>query len=136
MLDSDTCIEIIRGDKTHVDKRYRALLNEDSENKVVLSAIVYAEIAVGQVGRARKGRPQAGVDEFLTSFETIPWDKAAAAMYATIRDELERRGLRIGTEDMMIAAHAIITPAILVTNNTSRFDRLSPPLRLENWIAS
>lgn len=132
MLDSDTSIEMIRG---RSDLRLRAeQLRQQPGCQVVLSAIVYAEIAVGQVIRVRKGRPQAGVDEFLMSFEKIPWDKESAARYAAIRDELERQGLRIGTEDMMIAAHAIVLGATLVTNNMDHFERISPPLLLENWI--
>lgn len=34
---------------------------------------------------------------------------------------------------MMIAAHALATGCILVTNNTHHFERLVPPLQLENW---
>ena len=71
MLDSDTSIEMIRGFRP--DLRTRAEEFRDQPGcQVVLSAIVYAEIAVGQAIRVRKGRPQAGVEAFLTSFETIP----------------------------------------------------------------
>jgi tRNA(fMet)-specific endonuclease VapC len=34
----------------------------------------------------------------------------------------------------MIAAHAIALDATLVTNNTRHFNRIGPPLRIENWL--
>jgi tRNA(fMet)-specific endonuclease VapC len=35
--------------------------------------------------------------------------------------------------DMMIAAHALATGAVLVTNNTRHFGRVAAPLALANW---
>ena len=35
--------------------------------------------------------------------------------------------------DMMIAAHALATGAVLVTNNTRHFARLAPPLEIADW---
>jgi tRNA(fMet)-specific endonuclease VapC len=49
-----------------------------------------------------------------------------------VRADLERRGEPIGALDTMIAAHALASNAILVTNNTPEFARV-PELRLENW---
>jgi tRNA(fMet)-specific endonuclease VapC len=36
--------------------------------------------------------------------------------------------------DLMIAAHAIVLGAVLVTNNTRHYARLAPALTLENWV--
>jgi tRNA(fMet)-specific endonuclease VapC len=36
--------------------------------------------------------------------------------------------------DMMIAAHALSVGAVLVSNNTRHFARISPPLTLGNWL--
>ncbi|WP_217697114.1 type II toxin-antitoxin system VapC family toxin [Mycetohabitans endofungorum] len=43
-------------------------------------------------------------------------------------------GQPIGEMDMMIAAHALSAGAILVTNNSRRYDRIEAPLILKNWV--
>jgi tRNA(fMet)-specific endonuclease VapC len=135
MLDSDVCIEMIRGHRPELRRYLDRLTREGVGNRIVISAIVYAELDYGRVRRLARGQRQPNAEDFLKTFEAIPWDAQAAAEYARIRVRLETAGQLIGVEDMMIAAHAITTGAILVTNNTSHFARLSPPLHLENWIA-
>jgi tRNA(fMet)-specific endonuclease VapC len=39
----------------------------------------------------------------------------------------------IGELDMMIAAHALSLGVVLVTNNARHYQRLCPPLQMENW---
>jgi tRNA(fMet)-specific endonuclease VapC len=36
--------------------------------------------------------------------------------------------------DMLIAAHAIASDAVLVTNNTRHFKRIKLPMMLANWM--
>jgi predicted nucleic acid-binding protein len=52
------------------------------------------------------------------------------------KDEIsvsETEGKIIGENDQWIAAHALATNAVLVTNNLREFERV-PGLRLENWV--
>lgn len=53
--------------------------------------------------------------------------------YGRLRAGLEATGKPIGPNDMLIAAHACATGAILVTDNTGEFSRIRGP-RVENWI--
>ena len=46
---------------------------------------------------------------------------------------LERRGLPISGNDMLIAAHAIHANLTLVSDNVKEFERV-PGLKLENWL--
>ena len=69
---------------------------------------------------------------FLAPMEVLPFDAAAIWHYADLRAGLERRGQPIGALDTMIAAHALASNTILVTNNTREFSRVAG-LRLENW---
>jgi tRNA(fMet)-specific endonuclease VapC len=64
----------------------------------------------------------------------LPWDSAAADVYAKISAKLEKNGMPIGYADTMIAAHALSIDAILVTNNTKHFQSVKG-LQLENWVA-
>ncbi len=65
----------------------------------------------------------------VTAFED-----SAREVYGRLRTGLERRGERIGAHDMLIAAHAIVLGATLVTNNEREFKRVKG-LRIENWVA-
>jgi len=60
---------------------------------------------------------------------TDPIVSRAAGIYA----DLYRQGALIGDADILIAATALESDLIVVTNNTSQFERISD-LRLENWL--
>ena len=53
--------------------------------------------------------------------------------YARIRAELERAGTPIGANDLWIAAHALASGLIPVSNNLREFGRVAG-LATENWI--
>jgi tRNA(fMet)-specific endonuclease VapC len=66
----------------------------------------------------------------LRNIPVLPFDAAAARAYGDI---IAQCGWAKGRDyDRMIAAHAIVTNSILVTNNTSDFADI-PALMLENW---
>lgn len=65
----------------------------------------------------------------------LPFDSAAAAHYADIRADLERRGQVIGAYDMMIAGHARSRGLVVVTGNLREFTRVAG-LRSEDWLAT
>jgi len=54
----------------------------------------------------------------------LPLEAGTDAHYAKIRNELERRGTPIGANDMLIAAHALASNLILVTDNVTEFQRV------------
>ena len=49
-----------------------------------------------------------------------------------LRASLERQGLLIGGNDLWIAAHALASDLVLITNNTREFERVDN-LKVENW---
>ena len=69
--------------------------------------------------------------DFLLHVDVLPWDSEAAQRYGRLRAELERTGHSMGAFDTMIAAHALVTDAVLVTHN--RGFRWVRPLRIEDW---
>ncbi len=71
--------------------------------------------------------------QFLKIVRVLAWDADAADWYADIRYQLTNAGKPIGEMDMMIAAHALAVGAVLVTNNTRHFRRISGPLAFVNW---
>ena len=56
----------------------------------------------------------------------------AAQHYAEIRAALKATGAMIGSNDLLIAAHARAMGLTLVTNNSREFRRV-PRLSVENW---
>jgi tRNA(fMet)-specific endonuclease VapC len=61
-------------------------------------------------------------------------DVPADAEYGGIRSVLEAAGKPIGSNDLLIAAHAYATGATIVTANANEFKRIRG-LRVENWLA-
>lgn len=72
-------------------------------------------------------RLQRGLD-FYRRWPCLPFDAAAAAIF----DALRAQKLRIGTNDLAIAAITLSTNGILLTRNAVDFERI-PNLLLEDW---
>jgi tRNA(fMet)-specific endonuclease VapC len=62
----------------------------------------------------------------------LDFDQMAAQQYGDIRATLERKGEPIGAMDMLIAAQAVASELILVTNNEKEYKKVEG-LRIENW---
>lgn len=75
-------------------------------------------------------RLERGLD-FYRHWVCLPFDSAAAATF----DQLRAQKLRIGTNDLAIAAITLSVNGILVTRNTVDFRRISG-LALEDWTIS
>ena len=98
-----------------------------------ISVVTAAELLFGSKHLSQPHPSKHHVERFLASASILSWDVAAAHAYADIRYSLQRSGQPIGKLDMMIAAHALSADLTLVSNNTRHYERLAPPLRLENW---
>ena len=53
--------------------------------------------------------------------------------YSKLRAELESARTPIGANDMLIAAHALASGCVLVTDNGREFSRIIG-LKVENWL--
>jgi tRNA(fMet)-specific endonuclease VapC len=93
------------------------------EGDLCLSAIAYAEVARGTL--AGKGPPQHLLDEAVAVMPLMPFDQAAAEIYA-------RLPFRRHRFDRLIAAHALALNVALVTANRRDFADV-PGLQVENW---
>ena len=127
MLDTNICIYVINSRPAIVLERFRL----ERLGDIVISSVTAAELAFG-VAKSGSVRNRKALEMFLSTLEILPFDESAIWHYGDLRTDLERRGQPIGTLDTMIAAHALTTNTILVTNNTREFERV-PGLRLENW---
>ena len=134
MLDTDICSYIMRDRPASVLQALQERMA--NRHRVVVSAITYAELRFGAVGKKAPSNANIVVDGFMARInEVLPWDKAAADAATRIRKALGGKGQPIGYNDTLIAGHAIARGCILVTNNTKEFQRIEK-LRLENWVAA
>lgn len=130
MLDTNICIYVLKEHPQKVYERFRKF-NE----QLYISSIVYSELQYGiEISPARiKTARQDQLWDFISLLKILPWEQTAAVNYAKIRAVLKTEGKLIGNMDMLIAAHALSTQSVLVTNNMKEFSRI-PELALENWV--
>lgn len=129
MLDTNTCIAIIRRRPPDVLKRFSAY----RIGEVGISWATLAELEFGVAKSQHAKQNQAALEEFLLPLEVATFDREAAAVYGRIRAELERRGTPIGAMDLMIGAHALSMGVTLATNNTREFSRIKG-LSVVDWL--
>lgn len=131
MLDTDTCAFILRKSSSMLLRQIQSVpLQQQS-----MSAITLAELLYGVQVSSKKKMNREGVDALMRHVNVLDWTNEAAAHYAEIRADLKKKGQLIGSNDMLIAAHARSLSAIIVTNNVKDFARVKG-LQLENWMAA
>ena len=129
LLDTNTCVYVIRKRPEAVFQR----LSRTAGEEVALSVVTAFELEIGALRAQGRGYSEA-IRRFLREFSVLPLEDSAREVYGRLRTGLERRGERIGAHDMLIAAHAIVLGATLVTNNERELKRVKG-LRIENWVA-
>jgi tRNA(fMet)-specific endonuclease VapC len=128
LLDTNICIYIIKEQPAQVLQR----LIQAGRDSLAISTVTVAELAFGA---AKSVRPEtrAKLENFLSKFPILNWDKDAAWVYGNVRKDIEAKGQRIGERDLMLACQALALDVTMVTNNTREFERVEG-LRLENWV--
>ena len=74
------------------------------------------------------------IERIVAEVQVIPFDEAAAGLYAEIRVALEAAGRPLAYSDLQIAAICLARDLTLVTGNVRHFERV-PGLRVENWLS-
>lgn len=129
MLDTSTCIAIIKRRPDTIQARLTAL----SVEEVGISGIVAAELWYGVAFSQKKKQNETALKDFLDYVTVLDWPFEAGKIYGRIRADLKGKGTPIGAMDLLIAAHALFLDAVLVTGNKRKFQRVSD-LKLENWV--
>ncbi|RQQ12314.1 PIN domain-containing protein [Burkholderia stagnalis] len=131
MLDTNVCSFIMRERPPAVLSRLQSCV--DAQHRIVVSAVTYAELRFGSIGRKASPKHADLVSAFVARLDgVLPWDTAAIDAASAVRADLAARGTPIGANDSSIAGHAIAAGAVLVTNNTREFGRVAG-LALEDW---
>jgi len=128
MLDTNVISDLIRYPQGKAARRIAKV----GEDNICTSIIVAAELRYG-CAKSGSERLLKAVEELLGEITVLPFDVPADAEYGGIRSELEAAGKPIGSNDLLIAAHAYATGSIIVTANASEFKRIRG-LTVENWL--
>jgi tRNA(fMet)-specific endonuclease VapC len=131
MLDTNTCIAIIKRKPPQVLKRFDAY----KVGEIGISWVTLAELEFGVAKSRHLEKNQAALEEFVLPLEIANFDRETARVYGRVRATLEEKGAPIGSLDMMIAAHALRLGVTLATNNTREFSRIKG-LTIVDWLAS
>lgn len=128
LLDTNIASDAIKGTPARVRERLVSL----PMRSVTISAVTQGELLYGLAKRGNPAALGALIHEFLIRVEVLPWTAEVATVYGTLRASCAKRGVALSALDMMIAAQAVATGAVLVTRDKA-FDHVEDGLKLENW---
>jgi tRNA(fMet)-specific endonuclease VapC len=129
LLDTNACVELIRKRSQRVLSRLRRC----EPGSVGISSITLGELYCGVARSSEPGRNLVALTQFCAPLEILDFDDRAAAVYGTVRHDLEESGFPIGSLDTQIAAHGLAEGRTMVTDNVREFRRVKG-LEVENWL--
>lgn len=98
---------------------------------ICISAITEGELEYGLSKRPKAKTLHEAVRQFLLAVEVLPWGSSVAKEYGQLRMKMQEAGKSLSALDLLIAAHALDSRSILVTNDRA-FQHV-PGLRYEDW---
>jgi tRNA(fMet)-specific endonuclease VapC len=131
MLDTDICSFVMKRSHDVLSKR----LEKVPVGDVCISVITKSELLYGVEVSPRRQQDEVALNAFLSYIEVLDFPDKASTHYAQIRARLKKSGAMIGSNDLLIAAHARSLGLTLVTHNTREFRRVSR-LAIEDWTQS
>ncbi len=128
LLDTNILSDLVRHPQGQIAQRIARV----GEGAICTSIIVAAELRFGAAKR-RSERLTVQLERILAALDVQAFDAPADLAYGRLRVQLEAVGSPIGGNDMLIAAHALSTGRIIVTDNQREFERVAD-LQIENWL--
>jgi tRNA(fMet)-specific endonuclease VapC len=132
LLDTDVVSHIMQGRDAALLVRLTGL----AVGQAVISSVTLAELEYGLHRRGQPIRLRNALTQLLLRIDVLPWDQRVATCYGALCSTLESQGINLSDFDMMIAAHAVVVDAILVSRDKA-FARVpagtTQRLKLEVW---
>jgi tRNA(fMet)-specific endonuclease VapC len=127
LLDTDVCIELLRGNAKVIDKR------QGYEEKVAISFMSVAELFYGAEKSDNYRENSRLIEEFFITIEIIHSDLEILRKFGELKAILGNAGNILADADIFIAATTLAKCNMLITGNVNHFKRIEE-LRIENWI--
>ena len=110
LLDTDIISDLVRHPVGQVYQRIKKV----GEEKVCTSIIVAAELRYG-IRKKGSERLTMQVETILSGFNVLPLEPPSDKYYAELRVTLEKAGMPIGPNDMLIASQVMALDLILIS---------------------
>lgn len=136
ILDTDHLTLLLQGNPTVVNK-----LSAKAQGEVVITVVTAEEQIWGRLSAIRQASQASNAEKLvraylkfrlalddLMRFTILDFTQEAYLKY----QELRHQKIRVGTQDLRIAAIALSIDATVVTRNQRDFNQV-PGLRLEDW---
>ncbi len=131
LLDTNAVIALLKNEPAIFRKRLRRAVSKGAA--IAISSIVLYELWYGVARSARRRENAERLRTFLSGgIEVTRFDENDARTAGDLRATLEAAGTPVGPYDLLIAAQALRTGAILVTANVTEFTRV-PGLQWQDW---
>ena len=128
MLDTNAIIMAVRHPDWPICEKVKAHLGVD----LCISSITYGELVYGINKSSSPEKNRVAITRILLGIKVLNFDQLAAEHFGDIFADLDKKHMRIGDRDMLIAGHARSLGYTLVTNNVREFSRVEG-LLYENW---
>lgn len=128
-LDTNICVYYLKGMYPGIVEN---LLSKNPED-IKIPSIVKAELLYGAEKSQTKDKTREKIYEFLFPFEIVGFNDDAAEIFGKMREYLEKKGMIIGPNDLILASTVLSFNGTLITNNVKEFKRIKE-LKIENWL--
>ncbi len=127
LLDTDICIELLRGNQTVIEKR------QNYDNRVAISFMTVGELFYGAERSTNRFKNMNLVEEFILSIDIISTDIEILKKFGELKANLYKNQILLPDADILIASVALTKCTKLITGNIKHFTRFDN-LSLENWV--
>jgi tRNA(fMet)-specific endonuclease VapC len=127
LLDTDICIEILRGNQRVIERREKYL------GEMAISFVTVAELYYGVENSQNPTENRVLVDRFILGTLIVHSDLSILKRFGELKSRLKKRNILIPDADLFIGATSLEKSEALVTGNARHFERIEG-LTIKNWI--
>ena len=127
LLDTDICVELLRGNPQVIEKR------KEENDSIAVSFMTASELYYGAYKSKKPAENSLRVEEFLLTVNIIQSNVRIAKLFGQLKSRLQLNGFPIEDADIFIAATCLEECEKLITGNVKHYNRIDE-LKIENWI--
>ncbi|HLG03640.1 MAG TPA: type II toxin-antitoxin system VapC family toxin [Bacteroidia bacterium] len=128
IIDTDILVFFFRGNDK-ISKKFSEYLHQFGQ--LNLSIISYYEVMAGLIYRGAEKQIRE-FELFIAANIVIHISDDSARRSAMVYSDLRKKGITIGSSDILIAGIALENDLTLITNNVKHFSAIGG-LKIENW---
>jgi tRNA(fMet)-specific endonuclease VapC len=126
LLDTDVCIELLRGNGKVIERR------SEYDADIGISFMTVAELYYGAESSSKKAENTSLIQQFFLTVTVIHTDYDVLRRFGVLKAALKKKSTLLPDADLLIAATALSKAEMLITGNLKHFKRI-PGLVTGNW---